>query len=51
MWNLEKWYRRSYLQNRNRDTDIDNKCTGTKGERGKGGVGVIGRLELTYIHY
>ena len=25
MWNLEKWYRWSYLQNRNRDTDIENK--------------------------
>ena len=21
MWNLEKWYRRSYLQSRHRDTD------------------------------
>ena len=26
MWNLgEKWYRWSYLQNRNRDTDVENK--------------------------
>ena len=25
MWNLEKWYRWSYLQSRNRDTDIENK--------------------------
>ena len=24
MWNLEKWYRRTCLQNRNRDTDIEN---------------------------
>ena len=24
MWNLEKWYRRSYLQNRNRDTQRRN---------------------------
>ena len=24
MWNLEKWYRWSYLQNRNRDTDAEN---------------------------
>ena len=24
MWNLEKWYRWTYLQNRNRDTDVEN---------------------------
>ena len=30
--NLEKWYR-SYLQNRNRDTDIENKYMDTKRER------------------
>ena len=33
IWNLEKWYRSSYLQSRNNDTDIENKCTDTKGER------------------
>ena len=26
MWNLEKWYRWSYLQSRNRGTDEENKC-------------------------
>ena len=30
-----KWYRRSYLQNRNRDTDVANKRMDT--EEGKGG--------------
>ena len=25
MWNLEKWYWWSYLQSRNRDTDVENK--------------------------
>ena len=25
MWNLEKWYRGTYFQGRNRDTDIENK--------------------------
>ena len=25
MWNLEKWDRGTYLQSRNRDTDIENK--------------------------
>ena len=24
IWNLEKWYRQTYLQGRNRDTDIEN---------------------------
>ena len=35
MWNLEKWYIGTYLQSRNRDTDIENKCMDNK--RGKGG--------------
>ena len=48
MWNLEKWYGWSYLQSRNRDTDVENKYIDTKGE---GGVGGIGRLGLTHIHY
>ena len=34
MWNLRQWYRRSYLQSRNRDTDIESKCMDTKGEGG-----------------
>ena len=33
MWNLEKWYRQTYLQSRNRDRDIENKRMDTKGER------------------
>ena len=33
MWNLEKWYRLSYLQRRNRDTDIENVWT-PRGARG-----------------
>ena len=37
MWNLEKWYRPSYLQSRNRDTDVGGKHMGTK--RGKLRVG------------
>ena len=32
--NLEKWYRKTCLQGRNRDTDVENKCMDTKGERG-----------------
>ena len=34
MWNIEKWYRWSYLQNRNRDRDVENKHMDTKGGRG-----------------
>ena len=33
MWSLKKWYKRTYLQNRNRLTDIENKLTVTKGQR------------------
>ena len=36
MWNLEIWYRLTYLQSRNRDTDVEKKCMNTKegsGER------------------
>ena len=29
-WNLEKWYRLTYLQSRNRDTDMENQCMDTK---------------------
>ena len=32
----KNWYRRSYLQSRNRNTDVENKRMDTKGE---GGVG------------
>ena len=34
MQNLEKWYRWSYLQSRNRDIDVEIKHMGTKGEGG-----------------
>ena len=30
MWNVEKWYRWSYLQGRNTDTNTENKCVNTK---------------------
>ena len=37
--------KQSYLQSRNRDTDIENSCMDTKQVRGR--VRGIGRLELT----
>ena len=35
MWSLKKWYRWSYLQNRNRDRDIKNKYMDTKVGKGR----------------
>ena len=35
MWTLEKWYRQTGLQGRNRDTDVEKKHMDTKG----GGLG------------
>ena len=32
----EIWYKWTYLENRNRFTDIENKCIVTKGEKGEG---------------
>ena len=34
MWNLKKWYKWTYLQNRNRLTDTENKLMITKGDSG-----------------
>ena len=40
-----KW---TYLQNRNRPIDLENKLTVIKGERGEE---QIRRMEITYTHY
>ena len=40
MWNLKKWYQWTYLQNRNRVTDIKNKLVVT--ERVSGGRDKLG---------
>ena len=32
MWKLKKWYKWTYLQNRNRVIDVENKLMVTKGE-------------------
>ena len=45
MYNLEKWYRWTYLQRRKRDTDI------VWTSRGEGSMGYIDGLGFTYIHY
>ena len=36
MWNLKKWYKWTYLQNRNWVTDVENKIMVTKGRKGEG---------------
>ena len=38
IWNLEKWYIWTYLQSRNRDTDMENKCMDTKKREAEGGM-------------
>ena len=48
MWNLKKKIIQMNLQNRNRLTDIENKLTVTKWERGGR---EIGNWELTDTHY
>ena len=37
MCNLEKWYWQTYLQGRNRDTDVENELVNTAGT-GEGGT-------------
>ena len=48
MWNLEKWYRWSYLQSRNRRHRCRKQVV-TKAEGRE--MGWTGRLELMYIRY
>ena len=41
MWKLEKWYRCTGLQGRNRDTVVANKHMDNKGGKWRGGGGVM----------
>ena len=45
MLSLEKWYR-FYLQNGNRDTNIENKHTATKGEKRRNGMNWEGGIDM-----
>ena len=52
MWNLEKWYRWTYLQSKNRVTDVENKLTVPKGGLRAGmnwevGIGIYTPLQIT----
>ena len=53
MWNLKKrWYKWTYLQNRNKPTDIENKLMDTNEQREGGGINLelgINRYRLLYI--
>ena len=48
LWNLKQWYKETYLQNRNRLTDVENKLMVTKGQSGGDKVR-INRYTLLYI--
>ena len=51
IWNLERWYRWSYLQNSNRDTDIEKRLLDTVGEVEGGMIweSSIETYTLTYV--
>ena len=52
MWNLKNWYKWTYLQNRNKFTDIESKFMVTKGGRVRGDQERESmNLGLIYIHY
>ena len=51
MLNLKKCYKSTYVQNRNRATDIDNKVTGTKGESGRRGKNWETGIDICILLY
>ena len=51
MWNLQKWYKWTYLQSRNWVTDVENKLTVTEVEKGRHGVNCKIRIDIyTLLH-
>ena len=46
-WDLEKWYRWTYLQGKNRDANVENEPVYMVGEE----LGWTVRLGFTYAHY
>ena len=50
MWNLKEWYKETYLQNRNRVTEVENKLMVIKEERGGGINWEIGRDIYTLLY-
>ena len=47
IWNLEKWYRWTYLQGRNRNSDVEKTWT----QQGKERVGQIDRVALKHTRH
>ena len=39
MWSLKKWYKLTYVENRNRVTDVENKFMVTRGKGGRDKLG------------
>ena len=50
MWNLDKWYRWTYLQGRNRDTDVEKRHVDT-GRGGRGGMNWEIGIEVCALPY
>ena len=50
MWNLEKWYRRTYFHVRNTVADIENGHVDTEGE-GEGGMNWEIRTDIYTLPY
>ena len=50
MWNLKNWYKWTYLQNRNRVTDVENKLMVSRGEWGGGTNWEIGIEIYTFLY-
>ena len=48
MWNLEKWYRWTYMQGRNRNIDVENRYVDTGGE-GEGGTNWEIRIDICIL--
>ena len=46
-WNLEKWYQWTYLQSKNRDSDIDNRLM----DAGEGGMNWECSTEIYTLPY
>ena len=52
MWKLKKWYKWTYLQNRKRVTDVENKPMITSMIRGNSGGGTNWETGIdTYTHH
>ena len=50
VWNLERWYQRSYIQGSKGDTDVKNKLLDSVGE-GKGGMTWENSTEIFILSY